>query len=359
MTDNLPTVWEAEPHTLAKHGILRTYLEAWTAILSNARFGTELLFVDGFAGPGEYLLGEPGSPIVALNSILNHDRTLLKKIRLRFIEKDRERHAHLVSRLVQEQDQIVASQTVIVEPPILGDCDAEISKLIAERRRQGQMLGPALFFLDQFGYSQVPMSLVQHIMEHQWCEVFSYLNCQRMNHFLSDRTKWAGITAAYGDESWKAALAMNGDARQQSLIRAYMDAIRANAGVVYVWSFAMFDTSEHLINWLIFGTNNLRGLEVMKSAMWKSDQTGDYRFSDRVDKSGQQSFFSNLKPAWLADELAAQLAGRTMKEEEVREFVVTKTPFYLYKSAVNLLRADGRATPAKKANWPVKFADRG
>ena len=23
MTDNLPTVWEAEPHTLAKHGILR------------------------------------------------------------------------------------------------------------------------------------------------------------------------------------------------------------------------------------------------------------------------------------------------------------------------------------------------
>ena len=192
MTDNLPTVWEAEPHTLAKHGILRTYLEAWAAILSNARFGTELRFVDGFAGPGEYLLGEPGSPIVALNSILNHDRTLLKKIRLRFIEKDRERHAHLVSRLAQEQDQIVASQAVIVEPPILGDCDAEIRKLIAERRRQGQMLGPALFFLDQFGYSQVPMSLVQHIMAHQWCEVFSYLNCQRMNHFLSDRTKWPG-----------------------------------------------------------------------------------------------------------------------------------------------------------------------
>ena len=32
----------------------------------------------------------------------------------------------------------------------------------------------------------------------------------------------------------------------------------------------------------------------------------------------------------------------------MREFVVTKTPFHLYKSAVNLLRADGRATPAKR-----------
>ena len=359
MSDNLPTVWEAEPHTLAKHGILRTYLEAWAAILSNAPFVTELLFVDGFAGPGEYLRGEPGSPIVALNSILDHDRSLPKKIRLRFIEKDRERHTHLVNRLVQEQERIVASQIVIIEPPILGDCDAEIRKLIAERRRQKQVLGPGLFFLDQFGYSQVPMSLVRHIMAHQQCEVFSYLNCQRMNHFLSDEAKWRGITEAYGDESWKAALTMNGDARQQHLIHAYIDAIRANAGVAYVWSFAMFDSSGHLISWLIFGTNHLRGLEVMKAAMWKADQAGDYRFSDRVDKSGQQSFFSNLGPEWLADELAAKLAGRSMKEQEMREFVVTKTPFHLYKSAVNLLRADGRATPAKKANWPVKFADRG
>ena len=44
-------------------------------------------------------------------------------------------------------------------------------------------------------------------------------------------------------------------------------AMRANAGVAYVWSFAMFDSSEHLIRWLIFWTNHLRGLEVMKAAI--------------------------------------------------------------------------------------------
>ena len=33
--DTLPTVWDAERHTLAKHGILKTYLEAWVAILSH------------------------------------------------------------------------------------------------------------------------------------------------------------------------------------------------------------------------------------------------------------------------------------------------------------------------------------
>ena len=67
MSDNLPTVWPAEPHTLAKHAILKEYLKAWMPILSrqSARVhapGREVLFVDGFAGPGRYSGGEPGSP---------------------------------------------------------------------------------------------------------------------------------------------------------------------------------------------------------------------------------------------------------------------------------------------------------
>src|SRR5689334_11606762 len=124
MADNLPTVWEAEPHTLAKHGIYRTYLEAWAAILSNSPFGTELQVVDGFAGPGEYLRGEPGSPIVALNSILGHTRSLPKRVRLRFIELDEERHAHLVSRLARENERIAAaSHRLVVDQPILGECE--------------------------------------------------------------------------------------------------------------------------------------------------------------------------------------------------------------------------------------------
>ncbi len=43
-------------------------------------------------------------------------------------------------------------------------------------------------------------------MEEEKCEVFSYLNSQRMNAFLNDRTKWVGITQAYGDDSWTPAL---------------------------------------------------------------------------------------------------------------------------------------------------------
>ena len=355
MVDTLPTVWEAEPHTVAKHGILRAYLEAWVAILSNSRFGTELLFVDGFAGPGEYRGGEPGSPIVAMKSVLDHNRTLPKAVRLRFIELDERRHAHLATRVAQESARVATSQRLIVEDPILGNCEEEIRKLIAQRKRHRQTLGPALFFLDQFGYSHVPMSLIRAIMAEPQCEVFSYLNGQRMNAFLHDQTKWAGVTEAYGDESWKPALKMCGRARQEFLISTYKDAIRKHASTDYVWSFAMFDSGGHLIHWLVFTTNHWKGLLEMKKAMWKADKNGQYRFSDRVEGIGQQSFLSMLDDGQLASDLSEQLEGLTMSESKVRDFVLTETPFYSFKNQVNRLRAANRATPSKRGQWPVTF----
>lgn len=355
MVDTLPTVWEAEPHTLAKHGILRTYLEAWAAILGNSQFGSELLFVDGFAGPGRYIGGEPGSPIVALNSILEHNRPFPKNVRLRFIELDDDRHRHLATCLIQENARIATSPRVIVEAPIRGDCESEIRKLIAQRKQDKQPLGPALFFLDQFGYSQVPMSLIRAIMAERQCEVFSYLNGQRMNNFLSDETKWESVTNAYGDESWKPALEMSGPARQKFLINTYKDAIRRNAGTDYAWAFAMFNSFGHLIHWLVFTTNHWNGLLEMKKAMWKADTTGQYRFSDRVEGVGQQSFLSTLDDDRLATELADKLVGRTLAESQVRDFVLTKTPYYKFKSQVNKLRTANLAVPRQHGLWPVTF----
>ena len=51
-------IWDLLPHTATKHEILRLYLGAWFPILG---IGTarELYYFDGFAGPGEYIGGEP------------------------------------------------------------------------------------------------------------------------------------------------------------------------------------------------------------------------------------------------------------------------------------------------------------
>ena len=63
-------LWPLEPHSKAKHLVLRNYLDAWLPILGS-RSG-RILFVDGFAGPGQYESGEEGSPVVALRAFAEH-----------------------------------------------------------------------------------------------------------------------------------------------------------------------------------------------------------------------------------------------------------------------------------------------
>jgi three-Cys-motif partner protein len=48
-----PTIWDAPPHTIAKKEMLQAYLVAWFQIFGRTRSRQELLYVDGFAGPGE------------------------------------------------------------------------------------------------------------------------------------------------------------------------------------------------------------------------------------------------------------------------------------------------------------------
>jgi len=64
------TIWPIEPHTEAKLAILRKYLDAWIPIL--ARWNQQILYVDGFAGPGEYVgkdgLPKDGSPLIAIKA---------------------------------------------------------------------------------------------------------------------------------------------------------------------------------------------------------------------------------------------------------------------------------------------------
>src|ERR1700676_263902 len=97
MSDTLPTTWHADPHTLAKHAILQRYLQAWFPILSRQAsalsrkyrdvLSREILFIDGFAGPGEYTNGKEGSPVIALKAALDHAISFPIPVRMLFVEE--------------------------------------------------------------------------------------------------------------------------------------------------------------------------------------------------------------------------------------------------------------------------------
>ena len=73
------TIWDLESHSRAKHEILKRYLQAWVPILGQSSY-SELLYIDGFAGPGRYSKGEDGSPIIALRAALEQKDRIRPKM---------------------------------------------------------------------------------------------------------------------------------------------------------------------------------------------------------------------------------------------------------------------------------------
>jgi len=96
----IPTIWEIEPHTLAKHRLLEEYLKAWFPILTS--WSGRIVYLDGFAGPGIYQGGEEGSPLIAIKTAIN--AKILNpnsKITFLFIDNDKDRTKILKQVLTQ------------------------------------------------------------------------------------------------------------------------------------------------------------------------------------------------------------------------------------------------------------------
>jgi hypothetical protein len=95
--------------------------------------------------------------------------------------------------------------------------------------------------------------------------------------------------------------------------------------------------------YLFCATNELLGLTKMKAAMWKADESGEFRFSDATDPN-QLVLFENA-PSFptLQARIVARFAGKQVSVGDVEQFVVVETAFREshYKGILKALEKDG------------------
>jgi hypothetical protein len=182
------------------------------------------------------------------------------------------------------------------------------------------------------------MDLVRRILAHEKCEVFAYLNWQRMHPYFTDSTKAATFTHALGGEEWREVQSLRDQDRVNRFKAIYKGALHDRAKAKYVYDFAMRGADHRLIYWLFFATNSLKGLEVMKKAMWKVDPTGMFEFSDKFESQGNLLTYT---PQSLADDLTRKLQGNKLSSAELREHVLTQTPEYRFDAAIAILKSRG------------------
>lgn len=120
------------------------------------------------------------------------------------------------------------------------------------------------------------------------------------------------------------------------IVKLYESQLNKLGGADYVKSFGMIGPGNQIIYYLVFATKHLRGLEVMKDAMWSVDSTGSYKFSDVTGFNQSVLMDFQSEPLWV--EGAAKLVynkfkGKKVNERVIHRFVVAETQ-YRYRKTI-------------------------
>lgn len=318
MTVPKETIWPLEPHTLAKHRILKLYLQAWFPILSSIH--QKVVYIDGFCGPGRYKGGEPGSPLIVLELAVNHTKQLQDQIVFWFIDNEQKRIEHLRSEL--EQLTLPANFKVITDH---GNFDQKLESALNGLDSAGAALAPTFIFIDPFGFSGVPYSLIERALKKPRCEALITFMVDSINRWLDHPNENVrqhiaeifGTTEVFGIDRKSAN-------RIDILKELYQKQLQKIA--TFVRFFEMRDRTGRVEYLLFFASNHRLGHIKIKEAMWAVDPQGEFRFSDATNPE-QQIMFGGTDASLLWPILHEHFSGKTVNTDLILRFVEDGTPF--------------------------------
>ncbi len=314
------TLWDLEPHSRGKHHILRRYAQAWLPIMTSG--SRRVVIVDAFAGPGRYLGGEDGSPLVLLKAYLEHSfrPRMTAQVVYLFIEERKDRVDHL--RAEVERLSLPANVTVDIRH---GTYQDTFGPILGELQQAGQHLAPTFAFVDPFGYSDAPMDLTGQFLQFQRCEVLIYMPLPFVARFVGRDGQEAALTALFGNEDWRGAIPLTWEERLVFLHDLFRDQLR-RSGCTYVRSFEIRSGGARGYH-LYFGTTNPLGLERMKEAMWSLDPLNGQGYTDSTEGNQLVLFEARADTAPLLAALKAHFGRREFSIEEAERHTLIGTAF--------------------------------
>ena len=158
--------------TRVKHSILADYLFAYFHILK--RWSNDLVYIDGFAGPGFYTDSSTGndfdgSPLLALKLIAGRE-DFSNQVSTIFIEADN----LLFDQLKVKVDSFYQQHSSIREPLCLFGTFADQVHAILEKA--AGKLAPTFLFVDPCGVSGTSFDAIRAVMQNDKCEAFIFFN---------------------------------------------------------------------------------------------------------------------------------------------------------------------------------------
>lgn len=264
--------------TRIKHEILTAYLPAYYHILK--RRNRNLVFIDGFAGPGTYLkarTGEvfDGSPLRALKLIAANE-DFSQKVSTIFIEANPD----LYQTLEKNVRDFYADNPQIREPKCkFGTFSEKVNEILAS---VGGNLAPTFLFVDPCGVSGTSFETIAAVMACDNCEAFIFFNIDGVRRIAGLNEVSGVLVELLGTKDRARALydelrqTSNVRERERIILSHYRRAIIEEIGARYVTAFRVeHEDQAKTSHYFIHATKHRLGFAIMKDVMWRRGHSED------------------------------------------------------------------------------------
>ncbi len=357
-------LWECPPRTKAKLEILKDYLGAWFGILANTGF-RHVYYIDGFCGPGEYLGGEEGSPVIAARLASSTAQKYQGfKASLIFIDSDPKALTHL--RTLDAIKNQHSNVKIVLKEGAFTDETESIKEVLNQNPNS-----PTFSFIDPFGFGHSPIEKIKLLMHNQRSEIFVNFMCGFMNRFKEHENEeiTGKIKNMVGEEDLSPI--NNADDSIDAFCLAFENNLKSIGR--FTLKFLMRDENHIRDNAFFFCGRNAMGFKKIKQAMWKVDPEHGNSFSAHrvASKSQLQTDLFEIGPQTypLSGMIQEKFQGRhNVSVEEIFKWVVEETDTFLSRHArielENLLEKgiitsitdpSGSIRARRKNNWPDRL----
>lgn len=277
-----------KPHSIAKHKVLRAYLVDYiqTLVISPHQEELRLTLVDGFAGGGIYqheMTREIvlGSPFVFLDAVKEAEAMIntkrQKPLRLNvdyfFVEADSGTCTFLSNTL---QDRGLGARIGADIKVIAGRFEHEASRIREFIKTKNPRNGRSIFLLDQYGYKDVPTSLIRLILaELPAAEVILTFNVDSFINFASDSQVTATLLQQIGMPDVLRGRSIEDIKRNEKDFRLYIQSclyreLVEECGARFYTLF-FIRTEGHGDYWLVHLSQHPRARDVMTRVHWANN----------------------------------------------------------------------------------------
>lgn len=270
---------EFDSGTKTKLDIFENYLIEWlpTFLFHNS----EVNICDFFAGPGEDICHNPGSPLRIFNVIKKFENRILKQevnIKVILNEQKKQKYEILKNNIKEKLTELGSDLMKLITVDIFNDD----FKILFPQLESKLIKGPNLFFFDQNGVKQITVDFVKHLENFHKTDYLYFLSSSYFQRF--------GFEHIFPDLNIK-----NKDIKNLEIHRTIVEKFREllpedSKTQLYYFSIK----KERNVYGLVFGSKHLLAVEKFLTVAWNKNKiNGEANFDIDHDLDRQLDLFTH------------------------------------------------------------------